>query len=91
MEEDPFYSLEKTIKYSYRGLYLGAITGGVLSYLESEANNATLDTLLGIAAGGFRIGNTAGMLDNIVASKLHRPGSVAYVSKSGGLSNELKL
>jgi ATP citrate (pro-S)-lyase len=29
------------------------------------------------------------MLDNIVASKLHRPGSVAYVSKSGGLSNEL--
>ena len=46
-------------------------------------------TVGGIAAGAFRIGNTAGMLDNIVASKLHRPGSVAYVSKSGGLSNEL--
>jgi ATP citrate (pro-S)-lyase len=46
-------------------------------------------TVGGIAAGGFRIGNTAGMLDNIVASKLHRAGSVAYVSKSGGLSNEL--
>jgi len=46
-------------------------------------------TVGGIAAGGFRIGNTAGQLDNIVASKLHRPGSVAYVSKSGGLSNEL--
>ncbi len=46
-------------------------------------------TVGGIAAGGFRIGNTAGMLDNIVASKLHRQGSVAYVSKSGGLSNEL--
>jgi len=46
-------------------------------------------TVGGIAAGGFRIGNTAGTLDNIVASKLHRPGSVAYVSKSGGLSNEL--
>jgi len=46
-------------------------------------------TVGGIAAGGFRIGNTAGMLDNIVASKLHRSGSVAYVSKSGGLSNEL--
>ena len=46
-------------------------------------------TVGGIAAGGFRIGNTAGMLDNIVASKLHRPGCVAYVSKSGGLSNEL--
>jgi len=46
-------------------------------------------TVGGIAAGAFRIGNTGGMLDNIVASKLHRPGSVAYVSKSGGLSNEL--
>jgi len=46
-------------------------------------------TVGGIAAGGFRIGNTAGMLDNIVASKLHRAGCVAYVSKSGGLSNEL--
>ena len=46
-------------------------------------------TVGGISAGGFRIGNTAGMLDNIIASKLHRAGSVAYVSKSGGLSNEL--
>ncbi|HID25115.1 MAG TPA: ATP citrate synthase, partial [Thermoplasmata archaeon] len=46
-------------------------------------------TVGGIAAGAFRIGNTAGMLDNIVTSRLHRPGSVAYVSKSGGLSNEL--
>jgi len=46
-------------------------------------------TVGGIAAGAFRIGNTGGMLDNIVESKLHRPGHVAYVSKSGGLSNEL--
>jgi citrate synthase len=29
------------------------------------------------------------MMDNIVSSKLYRPGSVAYVSKSGGMSNEL--
>lgn len=29
------------------------------------------------------------MLDNILASKLYRPGSVAYVSRSGGMSNEL--
>ena len=35
--------------------------------------------------GCFRIGNTGGMLDNIIASKLYRPGSVAYVSKSGGM------
>jgi ATP citrate (pro-S)-lyase len=29
------------------------------------------------------------MIDNIIASKLYRPGSVAYVSRSGGMSNEL--
>lgn len=46
-------------------------------------------TVGGLAPGCFRIGNTGGMLDNIVASKLYRPGSVAYVSKSGGMSNEL--
>ena len=29
------------------------------------------------------------MMYNIIASKLYRPGSVGYVSKSGGMSNEL--
>ncbi len=46
-------------------------------------------TVGGIAAGAFRIGNTAGALDNIIESRLYRPGHVAYVTKSGGLSNEL--
>jgi len=46
-------------------------------------------TVGGIKPGCFRIGNTGGMLDNIVMSKLYRPGSVGYVSKSGGMSNEL--
>merc|ERR1719232_1297164 len=46
-------------------------------------------TVGGLKPGCFRIGNTGGMLDNIVMSKLYRPGSVAYVSKSGGMSNEL--
>ncbi|MBI5159348.1 ATP citrate synthase [Candidatus Micrarchaeota archaeon] len=46
-------------------------------------------TVGGIAAGAFRIGNTAGTIENIVSSKLYRPGSVGFVSKSGGLSNEL--
>ena len=46
-------------------------------------------TVGGIKAGCFKIGNTGGMLDNILASKLYRPGSVAYVSRSGGMSNEL--
>lgn len=40
-------------------------------------------TVGGIKPGCFRIGNTGGMLDNIVTSRLYRPGSVAYVSKSG--------
>jgi len=46
-------------------------------------------TVGGIKPGCLRIGNTGGMLDNIVMSRLYRPGSVSYVSKSGGMSNEL--
>ena len=45
-------------------------------------------TVGGVKAGCFKIGNTAGTIDNIIESKLHRPGSVGFVSKSGGLSNE---
>lgn len=45
-------------------------------------------TVGGIKAGAFRIGNTAGTVENIVASKLYRPGSVGFVAKSGGMSNE---
>merc|ERR1719428_1475425 len=46
-------------------------------------------TVGGIKPGCLRIGNTGGMLDNVVMSRLYRPGSVAYVSRSGGMSNEL--
>lgn len=46
-------------------------------------------TVGGIKPGAYKIGNTGGMMDNIVASKLYRKGSVGYVSKSGGMSNEL--
>jgi ATP citrate (pro-S)-lyase len=46
-------------------------------------------TVGGIKPGCFRIGNTGGMMDNIIRSKLYRPGNVAYVSRSGGMSNEL--
>ncbi|MBN2397961.1 MAG: ATP citrate synthase [Deltaproteobacteria bacterium] len=45
-------------------------------------------TVGGIRAGAFKIGNTGGTLENIIEAKLHRPGSVGFVSKSGGLSNE---
>jgi len=52
-------------------------------------------TIIGPATVGaikpacIRLGNTGGMIDNLLAAKLYRPGSVAYVSKSGGMSNEL--
>jgi ATP citrate (pro-S)-lyase len=46
-------------------------------------------TVGGIKAGAFRIGNTAGTIENIINCRLHRPGSVGFVSKSGGMSNEL--
>jgi hypothetical protein len=42
-----------------------------------------------LQAGAFKIGDTAGTLDNIINCKLHRPGSVGFVSKSGGMSNEV--
>lgn len=59
---------------------------------EATAKNVLIigpATVGGIKPGCFKIGNTGGMMDNIVSSKLYRPGSVAYVSKSGGMSNEL--
>ncbi|KAJ7712042.1 ATP citrate lyase isoform 2 [Mycena metata] len=46
-------------------------------------------TVGGIKPGCFRIGNSGGMMDNVIASKLYRAGCVGYVSKSGGMSNEL--
>ncbi|MDM7912302.1 MAG: ATP citrate synthase, partial [Methanotrichaceae archaeon] len=45
-------------------------------------------TVGGMVAGAFRIGNTAGTIENIIASKLYRPGCVGFVSKSGGMLNE---
>jgi ATP citrate (pro-S)-lyase len=45
-------------------------------------------TVGGVKAGCFKIGNAGGTIENIIESKLHRPGSIGFVSKSGGLSNE---
>ncbi|KAK7264713.1 hypothetical protein RJT34_32323 [Clitoria ternatea] len=58
----------------------------------ARANNKVVigpATVGGIQAGAFRIGDTAGTIDNIIHCKLYRPGSVGFVSKSGGMSNEL--
>ncbi|KAI3700917.1 hypothetical protein L2E82_45558 [Cichorium intybus] len=46
-------------------------------------------TVGGIQAGAFKIGDTAGTIDNIIQCKLYRPGCVGFVSKSDGMSNEL--
>ncbi|KAJ8950774.1 hypothetical protein NQ318_011267 [Aromia moschata] len=59
--------------------------------LANQKNVAIIGpaTVGGVKPGCFKIGNTGGMMDNILHSKLYRPGSVAYVSRSGGMSNEL--
>lgn len=46
-------------------------------------------TVGGIVAGKFRIGYAGGSNENIIQSKLYRPGSIGLVSKSGGMLNEL--
>lgn len=43
----------------------------------------------GIKPGHFRIAHSGGNITNIVSSKLYRPGSVCYITRSGGMSNEL--
>ncbi|KAJ0091955.1 hypothetical protein Patl1_24881 [Pistacia atlantica] len=51
----------------------------------ARANNKVVigpATVGGIQAGAFKIGDTAGTIDNIIQSKLYRPGSVGFVSKS---------
>nr|GMD89278.1 ATP-citrate synthase beta chain protein 2 [Ipomoea batatas] len=58
----------------------------------AKANNKVVigpATVGGIQSGAFKIGDTAGTIDNIIHCKLYRPGSVGFVSKSGGMSNEL--
>ncbi|MBU0766406.1 ATP citrate synthase [Patescibacteria group bacterium] len=46
-------------------------------------------TVGAVTAGAFRVGDTGGSNDHLLASKLHRAGCVGYVGKSGGMSNEM--
>lgn len=58
----------------------------------AKANNKVVigpATVGGIQAGAFRVGDAAGTVENLVACGLHAPGSVGFVSKSGGMSNEM--
>ena len=41
------------------------------------------------SAGKCRLGVVGGSYENLVLSKLHRPGSFGVITKSGGLSNEI--
>lgn len=93
-----FETVTETLNFSSQIRYIAIIAEGVpesqtrkLIAKATEKGVAILGpaTVGGIKPGCFRIGNTGGMLDNIIMSKLYRSGSVAYVSKSGGMSNEL--
>ncbi|MRJ06124.1 MAG: ATP citrate synthase [Epsilonproteobacteria bacterium] len=46
-------------------------------------------TVGAITPGAFKVANIGGTIENIVNSKLHRPGSCGLVTRSGGLFNEL--
>lgn len=46
-------------------------------------------TVGAIVPGAFRTANIGGTVENLLASKLHRPGSCGLVTRSGGLFNEL--
>lgn len=93
-----YETVEDALKYSTQIKTIAIIAEGVpesqTRKIIKDANEKGVGiigpaTVGGIKPGCFRIGNTGGMLDNIIMSKLYRPGSVAYVSKSGGMSNEL--
>lgn len=93
-----YETVAETLEYSSQIKTIAIIAEGVpesqtrmIIKAAAEKNVGLIGpaTVGGIKPGCFRIGNTGGMLDNIIMSKLYRPGSVAYVSKSGGMSNEL--
>lgn len=46
-------------------------------------------TVGAIKAGAIRVGYSGGSTENLIASKLYRPGSVGVVTVSGGMSNEI--
>lgn len=66
-------------------------TRKIIAYNKIKQKNIIGPSTVGAMVNGeFRVGNTWGSLDNIVTSKLYKKGSVGFVSKSGGMSNELR-
>ena len=46
-------------------------------------------TVGGFVPGSFKIGNAGGAVSNLLESQLYKSGSVGFVSKSGGMLNEM--
>lgn len=57
---------------------------------ERKLNIIGPSTVWAMTSGEMRIWNTGWSLDNIVESRLYRKWSVWFVSKSGGMSNEMR-
>lgn len=83
------FSQIKTIAIIAEGIPENMTRKLILKAHEKNVSIIGPATVGGVKPGCFKIGNTGGMMDNILHSKLYRPGSVAYVSRSGGMSNEL--
>lgn len=60
-------------------LWLNNVSNIITGFLQVVIGPATVG---GIQAGAFKIGDTAGTIDNIIQCKLYRPGCVGFVSKS---------
>jgi ATP citrate (pro-S)-lyase len=63
-----------------------------LLQLKAQEKNKTIigpATVGGIKPGSYRIGNTCGTIENITNLNLHKPGSIGFVSRSGGMLNEM--
>ena len=59
---------------------------------KAKKNNCILvgpATVGAITPGALKTGNIGGTIENIAKTRLHRPGSVGLVTRSGGLFNEL--
>lgn len=63
----------------------------IIAYNESNTKIRIIGpaTAGAISAGALRMGNSGGSIENIVASGLYQKGSVWFVSRSGGMSNEM--
>ncbi|KAG6494630.1 hypothetical protein ZIOFF_042390 [Zingiber officinale] len=61
----------------------------VIAIIAEGVPESDTKQLIAYARANNKIGDTAGTIDNIIQCKLYRPGSVGFVSKSGGMSNEL--